>query len=255
MRKSINIRGMMLGEGRPKVCVPITGRSEEDILKEAKLAQAAGADLIEWRADYYEYVHADGKALEMAQKLREAAGKMPVLFTYRTEGGSNPISLKEYVFLNRSLARSKMVDLIDIELFMGDEVCRDFCKYAHQNGCIVVISSHDFEKTPNDQTIVERMCKMRELGADVPKVAVMPQNAEDVLTLLSATNQYANVHADGPLITMSMGWLGGVSRVSGEIFGSSLTFGSTLRSSAPGQLSITEVNFILDALHKAAAEK
>lgn len=255
MRKSINIRGMKLGEGRPKVCVPITGRSEKDILKEAKLAQDAGADLIEWRADYYENVHADGKAVEMSKKLREAVGEMPILFTYRTEGGNNLISLKEYTLLNKSLVLSKMVDLIDIELFMGDEVCRDFCEYAHQNGCAVVISSHDFEKTPNDQTIVERMCKMRELGADVPKVAVMPQNAEDVLTLLSATNQYANVHADGPLITMSMGWLGGVSRVSGEIFGSSLTFGSTLRSSAPGQLSIKEVNFILDALHKPETEK
>lgn len=255
MRKSINIRGMKLGEGRPKVCVPITGRSEEDILKETKLAQDAGADLIEWRADYYENVHDDGKSVEMAKKLREVAGEMPVLFTYRTEGGGNPISLDEYVSLNRSLALSRTVDLIDIELFMGDEVCRDFCEYAHQNGCVVVISSHDFERTPNDQTIVERMCKMRELGADVPKVAVMPQNAEDVLTLLSATNQYANVHADGPLITMSMGWLGGVSRVSGEIFGSSLTFGSTLRSSAPGQLSIKEVNFILDALHKPETEK
>ena len=254
MRKSINIRGMKLGEGRPKVCVPITGKSEADILKEAKLAQDAGADLVEWRADYYEDVHKSGKAAEMAVKLRETAGEMPVLFTYRTEGGENPISLEEYISLNKSIAAGKAADLIDIELFMGDEVCQEFCEYAHQNGCVVVISSHDFERTPNDQTIVERMCKMHELGGDVPKVAVMPHNAEDVLTLLSATNQYANVHADGPLITMAMGWLGGVSRISGEIFGSSLTFGSTLRSSAPGQLSIKEVNYILDALHKEETE-
>ncbi len=250
MKKSIDIRGMKLGEGRPKVCVPITGKSEEDILKEAKLAQAAKADLIEWRADHYEDVHKSGKAVEISEKLREVVGNMPILFTYRTEGCNNPISLEEYLSLNKSIVQKKAVDLVDIELFMGDDVCRSFCEYAHQNDCIVVISSHDFEKTPNDQTIVERMCKMRELGADIPKIAVMPQNAEDVLTLLSATNQYANVHADGPLITMSMGWLGGISRVSGEIFGSSLTFGSTLRSSAPGQLSIKDVHTILEALQK-----
>lgn len=250
MGKSIKIRGMELGAGMPKVCVPITGKTEEGILEEIRLAKEAEADLIEWRADHYEDVHNADQTSEMAKKVRAAVGDMPVLFTYRTEGCDNEITLTEYVALNKRIAEEKNVDLIDIELFMGDDVCRDFCKFAHENGRVVVISSHDFDGTPNDQTIVERMCKMRSLGADVPKVAVMPKNAEDVLTLLTATNQYANVHADGPLITMSMGWLGGISRVCGEIFGSALTFGSTLRVSAPGQLAVEDVKSVLGILHR-----
>lgn len=250
MRKSLKVREIQLGEGMPKVCVPITGKTKEDILNEAKLAKEAGADLIEWRADHYANVFDLEETSKTAKDLRKYVEEMPILFTFRTEGSDKTISLSDYVALNRRIVKEHAADLIDIELFMGDEVCRDFCKYAHENGCYVVISSHDFERTPNDQEIVERLCKMRELGADVPKIAVMPQNAEDVLTLLTATNQYANAHADGPLITMSMKWLGGISRVSGEIFGSALTFGSTLRVSAPGQLAVKDLKYVLNVLHK-----
>lgn len=250
MRKSLKIRNMELGAGRPKVCVPITGKTQADIISEAELAIAAQADLIEWRADHYEDVLDLDKAAETASKLRKCVGNMPVLFTYRTEGCDNSISEEDYIALNEKMIEEKSVDLIDIELLKGDDLCRNLCGKAHEKGIYVVISNHDFIGTPNDQAIVEMLCKMRELGGDVPKVAVMPNNSEDVLTLLSATNQYANAHADGPLITMSMGWLGGVSRVSGEIFGSALSFGSTVRASAPGQLSAKDLIDVLQVLQK-----
>ena len=254
MKRSLKIRNIELATGRPKVCVPITGKTCEDILEEARLAQQAKADLIEWRADHYQDVSDAQKTKETAKKLRACMGDIPILFTYRTEGCEDSISKEEYIALNEMIVETKNVDLIDIELFMGDEICEKLCEKAHEEGCHVVISNHDFDGTPNDQTIVERLCKMRELGADVPKIAVMPHNAEDVLTLLSATNQYANAHADGPLITMSMGWLGGVSRISGEIFGSALTFGSTVRASAPGQLSVEDVKSVLHILRKPDEE-
>lgn len=249
MRKSLKIREMELGSGRPKICVPITGKAQEDVLKEAELAKQAGADLIEWRADYYQDVMDIEKTVEMAEALRKCVGDMPILFTYRTEGCEDFISLEDYVALNERMAIEKAVDIIDVELFMGDEVCRKLCELAHANECIVIISSHDFEGTPGETKIIERLRKMRTLGADIPKIAVMPHNAEDVLTLLSATTHYAEQYAEGPLITMSMKWLGGISRVSGEIFGSALSFGSTLRVSAPGQLSVADLKYILNVLH------
>lgn len=33
--KTIQIRNITIGEGRPKICVPIVGQTEEDILREA----------------------------------------------------------------------------------------------------------------------------------------------------------------------------------------------------------------------------
>ena len=80
------------------------------------------------------------------------------------------------------------------------------------------------------------MCKMQQLGADLPKVAVMPHSAKDVLALLSSTDEMACYHNETPVIAISMGPLGVITRISGEIFGSAVTFGSAKATSAPGQL-------------------
>jgi 3-dehydroquinate dehydratase-1 len=79
----------------------------------------------------------------------------------------------------------------------------------------------------------------------------MPQTAEDVLTLLAATNEMHNKYADRPIITMSMGPLGVISRLSGEVFGSSMTFGAVGTSSAPGQIPVDGLAATLEILHKS----
>ena len=94
-----------------------------------------------------------------------------------------------------------------------------------------------------------RLMGMKKLGADVAKLACMPNSAKDVLTLLSATEAVKSQYPDEPIITMSMGKLGAISRISGEIFGSALTFGSAKKASAPGQLEVTTLQQILRALH------
>ena len=111
------------------------------------------------------------------------------------------------------------------------------------------MSSHDFHKTPSFDEITGRLIGMKKLGADVAKLACMPKSAKDVLTLLSATEAIKSQYPDEPLITMSMGRLGAISRISGECFGSSLTFGSAKKASAPGQLEVTTLHQILQALH------
>ena len=102
------------------------------------------------------------------------------------------------------------------------------------------MSNHDFEKVPAKDVIEFRLKKMAALGADVPKLACMPHNAKDVLTLLSATNE-VNEAIDNPLITMAMGDIGKVTRIAGQVFGSSSSFGAVGKTSAPGQLSIADI--------------
>lgn len=84
---------------------------------------------------------------------------------------------------------------MDVEAFTGDEVVRDIIESAHESGVVVVASNHDFEKTPEKDEIVRRLRKMQELGADIPKIAVMPQSRKDVLTLLSATEEMVSEYA------------------------------------------------------------
>ena len=92
---------------------------------------------------------------------------------------------------------------------------------------------------------------MQELHADILKIAVMPKNRQDVLTLLAATEEMERKDAKSPLVTMSMGGLGVISRCAGESFGSSITFGAAEKASAPGQLEVSELKKILDTIHKA----
>ena len=98
---------------------------------------------------------------------------------------------------------------------------------------------------------MRRLCMMQDYGADIPKMAVMPRNKQDVLTLLSATLEMSEQFADRPIITMSMAGTGVVSRLTGETFGSALTFGAATKASAPGQINVNELERVLDIIHKS----
>lgn len=252
----VKIRGMAIGEGRPKICVPVTGRTREEIALRLEELLRAGADLAEWRADWYGEVFERAKLLEILDFLCGELKGLPLLVTFRTreEGGNQEISQETYREFLDTVAASGRADLIDVELFRGEELLKEVCLKAHKTGVAVVASSHDFAGTPDKGEIIRRLCRMQECGADLLKLAAMPQNAEDVLILLSATWEMKEKYARQPLITMSMGGTGIVSRLSGEIFGSALTFGSAGVASAPGQIGVSELRNVLDLLHRSQTE-
>lgn len=215
--------------------------------------KSAGADVVEWRVDWYEEVFDYAKVEETAADLRKALGEIPLLFTFRTakEGGEKAIEKDVYVELNQKAARSGFVDMVDVEVFTGDEAVRAIVETAHEAGVKVVGSNHDFHQTPEQKEIVARLCKMQELGVDIPKIAVMPVCKKDVLTLLSATEEMYTRYANRPIITMSMAGTGVISRLCGEVFGSALTFGAAGKASAPGQMEVEDLKTVLSLLHKS----
>jgi 3-dehydroquinate dehydratase-1 len=245
------VRGVKIGEGVPKICVPIVGKTKEEILSAAHSFADVKVDVVEWRVDWFEGVFDFAKVEEVLKELRPALGETPLLFTFRTskEGGERAIEAEAYAALNKNVAATGLVDLVDVEVFTGDEVVKDIIESAHANGVKVVASNHDFDKTPDKDDIVGRLRKMQELGADIPKIAVMPQNKKDVLTLLTATEEMASEYADRPIITMSMAGTGLISRLCGEVFGSALTFGAVGKASAPGQMNAADLNTVLNLIH------
>lgn len=253
MIKPVRIRGITVGTGTPKVIVPIVGKTQSEILSKAQSFAGQPIDVVEWRADFYEDVQRTEQVLETLAALRAALGDMPLLFTFRTkkEGGERGISIQDYTALNTAAAESGYADLVDVEVFSGDEVVRKNIAAIHAGGALVVGSNHDFAKTPPQDEIVRRLRRMQELGADIPKIALMPACAADVLTLLAATREMAEEYADRPVVTMSMGPLGVVSRLCGEVFGSAMTFGAVGQVSAPGQIPVDELAEVLAIFHKA----
>lgn len=248
----VKIRKIVFGEGRPKICVPITGRTREEIALRTAELKAAKPDLAEWRADWYEEVFDRKKLEEMLERLRGELGELPFLVTFRTkeEGGEQSIGAEAYAEFLRTVLASGQADLIDVELFRGEALLRDICEEARKKGIRVIASSHDFEKTPAKEEIIERLTRMQDCGADLLKLAAMPRDAGDVLTLLSATWEMKEQYAKQPVVTMSMGAKGAVSRLAGEVFGSVMTFGSAGVASAPGQVSVPELKMALEVLRQ-----
>lgn len=250
---TVKVRNIEIGAGIPKICVPIVGVTREEILAAAENIKSTKADVVEWRVDWYEDIFDFTKTEATIQALREVLGEMPILFTFRTskEGGEKAIETEAYVELNQNAAKTGLVDLVDVEAFTGDDVVKAVVETAHANGVKVIASNHDFHKTPAKEEIVSRLRKMQDLGADIPKIAVMPQNKKDVLTLLAATEEMVSEYADRPIITMSMSGTGVISRLCGEVFGSALTFGAVGKVSAPGQMGIEDLTTVLGLLHKS----
>lgn len=252
MSNYIEVRGVQIGKGIPKICVPIVGKTKEEILEAARTLLEVPFDVVEWRADWYESVFQFGQVESVIKELRRILGEKPILFTFRTlqEGGQRPIDTRDYAELNKKVAATKLVDFIDVEIFQGDKIARDIIIGAHAFGVKVIASNHDFQKTPEKEELVKRLCKMQDLGADIPKIAVMPKKKKDVITLLAATQEMVEQHADRPIITMSMASDGMISRLCGEVFGSALTFGAVGKTSAPGQMDAMELRTVLELIHK-----
>ena len=251
------IGGVALGPGRPKVCVPLTGATVDALVAEAAAVRPAAADLVELRIDRFAGV-ADPSAVRGAVAAVRATldARIPILFTLRTaaEGGGAqpaPDALRDLLVLAAGL---EGVAAVDVEMALPEDLVRAVVDTAHGAGRPVVLSFHDLRGTPAQQEIVARLVRQQELGADVVKLACTPASPEDVLTLLTATREYASRPGALPAITMAMGPLGVVSRIAGETFGSVLTFGTVGAASAPGQVDAVRLRDALDLIHAAQPE-
>ena len=247
----IKIGNVSLDNGMPKICVPIVGRSLDELVQECRYLKDKIYDVVELRIDFLKDVtslDAVGRALTaIRQELPDGA----ILFTFRTkeEGGETEVPENYYFELISYAIKSGTIDAVDVEYFRNRTSIENILTIAKEHDITVIMSNHDFDKTPSFDEITGRLLGMKKLGADVAKLACMPKSAKDVLTLLQATEAVKSQYPDEPIITMSMGKLGAISRISGEIFGSSLTFGSAKKASAPGQLEVTTLHHILQALH------
>lgn len=252
---TVYIKELAIGEGRPKICVPICGKNREEILREAESVRELPADLIEWRADWYDDVFDRVCLEEMLQSLRHKLDDKPLLFTFRSiqEGGEKPIRPEQYLEVGRTVCASGQADALDVELFMDGKITKAIIDMAHRQGMIVIASNHDFIKTPEKDEMTRRLILMDEMGADILKIAVMPKSKTDVLELLMATEEMGRLYTEKPVVTMSMGPMGLISRLAGETFGSAITFGAGAKASAPGQMPAEQLEKVLDVIHESMA--
>lgn len=252
--RTIQVQGKPLGGGAlPIIITPLVGTTQAALLDEVAAIVPKKPDLLEWRIDFFADI-GDAKAvIASAQAIRKASGGIPVLLTRRnvSEGG-NPIPIAEpaVVAMYIAVCEAKCVEIIDYELSNAATDLQRLREVSKASGIAMIMSYHNFQMTPDAATLDSKFAAAHRLGADVAKVAVMPKNEQDVLTLLAATDR-ARQTIDIPLISMSMGGVGSLSRIIGWVYGSAATFAVGKSSSAPGQISIEELRVMLALIRKA----
>ncbi|HCD71319.1 type I 3-dehydroquinate dehydratase [Thermovirga lienii] len=246
----IKTRGKTLGAPKPLVCISLIDSQEPIICEETKRTIQLAPDIIELRVDAWDFIEDVETSLSVIKEVRKIAKDVPIILTCRGhwEGGFKEVSDEAKFSLYEKAVKLKLVDYIDIELAYGEEKIQKAKELLKGTSTYLIVSFHDFEKTPPEEELYSIMASEIKAGAHVAKLAVMPKKEEDVLALLAATLSTRRDFPEVPLITMSMGELGSLSRVIGGKFGSDLTFAVGNKESAPGQIPVTKLKQCLDAL-------
>jgi 3-dehydroquinate dehydratase-1 len=239
----------------PAICAPLVARTRAALVSEAQAVAAKRPDLLEWRVDFFAAIGDAAEVRAAASAVREAAAGVPILFTRRAEReGGQPIAIgePEVLALYEAIAASGCVDLMDFEMNNAAADVAHVRALTRRHGLPLVLSFHDFQRTPPAEELAARFAQAHRLGADVAKLAVMPRSMQDVHMLLGATLA-ASESLPIPVISMAMGPLGAVTRMCGGVFGSALTFAVGAAASAPGQMPIEDVRAALAVLQRATS--
>ena len=241
------VKNLNIGDLPVKTIVPITAKTAEQAIAQAQvIASNPNADVAEFRIDLLECSADTKKVIALGQQLNQILKDKPLIATIRThnEGGKMTVSDQDYEKIYREYLKKPFMQLLDIEMFRDAGSVAKLTKLAHDKKVLVIMSNHDFNKTPEQQEIENRLLKQDQMGADILKIAVMPKSKQDVFTLMNATLAVSQ-KSQKPLLTMSMGQLGTISRVATANMGGSLSFGMIGEASAPGQIDVTQLKQLL----------
>ena len=244
---------------RPKICIPITSVTRDEITDTARRFAALPAEMVEWRVDFFAGYEREIPAV--TKELKEILGNKELITTIRTthEGGENNGDRFPYQETICKILSEGKTDYIDVEIHRGKEIVSAVVTEAKANGVSVIGSYHNFEKTPSEEELTAILEEARELGVDIGKAACMPagtdeEQREDVMRLLSATEKMCEKHPEFPLITMSMGKAGEMSRLYGGLYGSTVSFGCAGKASAPGQIELEDMTAVFDKIYAGGAQ-
>ncbi|KAF0178168.1 MAG: 3-dehydroquinate dehydratase I [Nitrospirae bacterium] len=218
----------------------IAGVLNDEDVRRLEPAALEAVDLVELRIDLCVSAMDEQSVAALALEARARFGK-PILATIRhtSEGGQRDFGNRISLYA----ALAPHVEMIDIEITAAGEFrkVRDICNAAKT---ALIGSYHNFLLTPDDDALEVIHSTGRSLGADIVKLALMPQNREDIFRIVAFTMR----HRTEKIITIGMGQLGASTRLFTPLLGSLITYGAVTRTTAPGQLSAEELSGLFQRL-------
>ena len=223
-----------------KLVVSIMPRNIEEV-QAIDVTRYEDADIIEWRADFL----AKEAILQVAPAIFEKFAGRELLFTLRTrsEGGEIDLSSEEYVQIIKDVTQLYQPDYVDFEYYTHKDVFDQMLDFPN-----LVLSYHNFQETPDN--MMEILSELTSLTPKVVKVSVMAHTEQDVLDLMNYTRGFKTLNPEQDYVTISMGKIGKVSRITSDVTGSSWSFASLDVVSAPGQISLSNMKKIREILNE-----
>lgn len=200
-----------------KICTPVIGRTLDEFLKNLDRIQEV-SDMVELRVD----------------KIKNLKEKGLILIKKRTKKESILTGAKKEL-IKKALEFG--FDFVDVELSLIS--CLELTKREKKR---VILSFHDFEKTPNILELTAMVNNMRKFAVGVIKIATMVNNDNDLGNLFRLI---MNKKKNEKMIIVGMGKKGKMTRILLPLLGSFLTFASTkFGTTAPGQIDIDKLKNI-----------
>lgn len=223
-----------------KLVVSIMPRTLEEA-QQLDRSRYDGADVIEWRADFLD----KNEILTVAPAVFEKFAGREILFTLRTrgEGGQIDLTSEEYLAIIQDIQSIYHPDYIDFEFYSHREVFEQMLEFSN-----LVLSYHNFQETP--ENMMEILSELTSLSPKLVKVSVMAQNEQEVLDLMNYTRGFKTLNPEQDYVTISMGKVGKISRLTADLTGSSWSYASVGEESAPGQIPLENMRRIRELLNE-----
>ena len=231
------MRRLSRNKEKPKICIPVVETSLDKALRTIQQANQV-ADLIELRIDYLRkpeittLVNGRQKPFIITNRREEEGGK------YRGDERKRLEVLKEAIDL--------AVEYVDVEMRSEESLLHNLL--ANKKETQIILSFHDFQKTPSIKELKKLFDRMTRLGADIAKIVTFARTWEDNLNVLLLT-AYA-IKRKQEIVAFCMGEKGKMSRLFSPIMGAAWAYASLTRgkASASGQLTVREMKEIWERL-------
>jgi 3-dehydroquinate dehydratase type I len=223
---------------KPQICASIAAENISEALRLIKEAEARGADLLELRLDYLNDLG------EISRIVKSTS--LPIVATNRQfeQGGHRQQKEDERV---KALleAADQGFQYVDMELTTADR--SSLIHELKKAGVKIIVSFHDFKRTPSVAEMEKIVESQTEAGADICKLVTTANSMDDNLSCLLLTSKMSRKIK---IVCFAMGKMGMVSRVLCPLFGAQFTYASVEsgRETASGQLSISDLKNLYSKL-------
>lgn len=239
MEDTLKIGQLTIGS-KPEIVVVLSKELNdiEKLKENLSFIKSLKINFVEVRVDFLENISRLSEILDIIGDYN-----LYMIGTIRPqfEGGKFPFD-ENRLILFEELLEHPNVYLIDIEL--RSKVVKEVVELAKKKKKHVIVSYHDFEKTPEVEEIKNIYNQIKALSPTFPKISFKANSYLDVRKLHFAMAEYSDLK-----IYMSMGEYGKVSRVDSFIFGSVFTYTFVGEAAAPGQIDLFTLRTLLKILY------